>query len=589
MRQFSPIPSPSMNPPKQIQPPAPSKPPELLSPRTFFIASFSLAALVIAVYYPALNFQFILDDHNFTNDPRLQSSGHVWEYFSNWVWAQFRGGPISFYRPLFILWLRLNFILSGLSPWGWHLLSVIKHLAVALLLGLLTWKLLKDRVAALLAATLFALHPAQTESVAWLTVPDPLMSLGILGALLLYLKYAESSAPRIPTQTKKSEKKSRKEARNEKSSQPPLLWLILSAVVCFAALLAKETAIILPPIIFALALLIPSGNPAPLTPESNAAASFASRLAQALRQVLPFACAALLYLILRFYAMGGKLTSATQQLPLNTVLLSWPATLWFYVRVLLWPIRSHSFADPTLVENFSARAVLLPASAVACVVAILAAAAFWASGKSQRDNPPQEARGIQYAVLIGALLLVSPILLALNLNALNPGDFLHGRYAYLSSAGLMLLLATAWHLSGKLRVPLLYAASLLAIAFAFLTVSQEMQWKDDLTVFTVAHQLAPHNAPVALHLADARVQAAFLLDAQGRCQEALPIFEQVSKDYPQEWYAWAGLGECYVHLNDLPKAEAAFHRAADLSHEPRTIQLWQELRAHMGLPASVQP
>jgi hypothetical protein len=41
------------------------------------------------------------------------------------------------------------------------------------------------RAAGLLAATLFALHPAQAESVAWVTVPDPLMSLGILGALLL--------------------------------------------------------------------------------------------------------------------------------------------------------------------------------------------------------------------------------------------------------------------------------------------------------------------------------------------------------------------------------------------------------------------
>ena len=84
------------------------------------------------------------------------------------------------------------------SPWGWHLLSITKHLAVTALLGLLALRLLRDRVAALVAATLFALHPAQTESVAWVTVPDPLMSMGILGAVLLYLKWIVGR-PRKPS------------------------------------------------------------------------------------------------------------------------------------------------------------------------------------------------------------------------------------------------------------------------------------------------------------------------------------------------------------------------------------------------------
>src|SRR5437763_182646 len=76
-----------------------------------------------------------------------------------------------------------------MSPWGWHLLSIVKHLVVAALLGLVVWRLLRDRVAVLIASTLFVLHPAQAESVAWVTVPDPLMSIGILGSVLLYLRY----------------------------------------------------------------------------------------------------------------------------------------------------------------------------------------------------------------------------------------------------------------------------------------------------------------------------------------------------------------------------------------------------------------
>jgi Tetratricopeptide repeat len=552
-----------------------------LSPLTFSIAALALAVAVFAIYSPALNFQFILDDHHFTADPRLQSSGHVWEYFANYVWAQFPGGPPSFYRPLFILWLRVNFILTGMSSWGWHLLSIAKHVAVAALLGALVWKLLRDRIAALIAGTLFALHPAQTESVAWVTVPDPLMSACVLGALLLYLKYAEeiSNARRIPE--RKSGRKYRQAMQAKKTGPPPVVWLLASAVVCFAALLAKETAIVLPAVIFVISLLLPRSEPAQAGGVKNQGADFQFRLLRALRQTLPFFCATALYLLLRFNALADRLSPPTQNLSWSTVVLSWPATLWFYVKVLLWPVRSRAFADPILASSFSVRGVLLPALGVGCAVVILRAALFLVWRKARRDLPNQEATRVEYALLMGTLLLVLPILLTLDLNALNPGDFLHGRYTYLPLAGLMLLLATAWHLSGKMRIPLLCVAGLLTAGFSVLTVAQEMQWKDDLTVYTVAHQVAPHNAPVARNLANTHVQAALRLDEEGRCNEAIPVFEQVTQEYPQDWFAWAALGDCFVQLNDLPKAEESLHHAADLSHQPRVIQQWQEVRSRM--------
>jgi tetratricopeptide (TPR) repeat protein len=185
-------------------------------------------------------------------------------------------------------------------------------------------------------------------------------------------------------------------------------------------------------------------------------------------------------------------------------------------------------------------------------------------------------------LLWGTLILVLPILLTLNLNGLNPGDFLHGRYTYLPLAGLMLLLATGWHLVSKGRVVLLFVAATLTVAFGVLTVKQESAWRDDLTVFTVAHQNAPNNAPVAQGLARAQVQVALGLDEQGRCDEAVPIFKQAIEQYPQDWFAWAGLGECFVQLKDLPKAEQSLRRASELSHEPRVSEEWQQVRSMMG-------
>jgi len=542
--------------------------------------ALALAVVVFGIYSRSLGFQFILDDHRFTSDPRIQEAGHIGEYFANYVWAQFAGGPPSFYRPVFLLWARLNFMLAGLSSWGWHLLSIAKHVVVAALLGLLVWRLLRDWRAAFAAAILFALHPAQTESVSWVTVPDPLMTGCLLGALVLYLRFSNLADPEPAPEEKKSRRKSA--ARVPGNS---LLGRTAAAGAYLAALLAKETAIVFPAVIFAVALVRLPARAAPPKRETAGETKFGARLRTAIRHIVPFACATALYLLLRYHALGGKIGAATQHLPWRTVVLSWPAMLWFYVKAMLWPVRSYSFADPTVVETFSVPGVLFPLLGVVPFAAIVLTACFWAWRKAQLESRPEPVAGIRAALVIGTLLLILPLLPTLNLNALNPGDFLHGRYTYLPLAGLMLLIATWWRSLDKFRVILL-AAGILAVTFAAFTFSQETEWKDDATVFATAHQLAPHNEPVARHLADTVVAAALALQDQRRCGEAIGMFDRVIHDYPDNWFAWAGIGVCYVQLNDFPKAEESLRRAAEISHDSRVIQQWQELRAHMGLSNS---
>lgn len=540
-----------------------TKSPKVRSNLIYWAIAIAVAAAVVAIYSPSLDFQFILDDHHFVNDPRVQSSGHLWEYFASYVWAQVSGGPPSFYRPIFILWLRLNAMLSGMSPWGWHLLSIGKHLTVAILFGILTWKLLRDRIAALIAATLFVLHPAHTESVAWVTVPDPLMSAAVLGGLLLYFSYVENVQS-------KPEKRRSKQSGSRRNSR---MWWIASALCCLIALLSKETALVLPAIIFAISMVFG---------KQDAPINLRPRFLRALRESVPFIVVTVIYFLLRFHALSGRLGTLTQHLSWRTILLSVPATLWFYVKVLLWPIHSYAFADSIPIDSWSLAGVLWPALAVCFSVTVLAIGLRWAWNKAG-DLAIGERIGIQRTLVLGTLLLILPLLLTLNLNALDPGDFLHGRYTYLPAAGLMLLLATAWHLLAKRwRMAVLIAAGVVAVAFAVLTLKQEDMWKDDLTVYTVAHAIAPNNAPVALNLAHAHVQMALSLDEQGRCDEALPIFGEIVKQYPQDWYAWAGQGDCFLQLKNLSQAEASFHRAAELSHEPRVTQAWEQIRARLS-------
>ncbi|HEX3354985.1 MAG TPA: tetratricopeptide repeat protein [Terriglobales bacterium] len=431
---------------------------------------------------------------------------------------------------------------------------------------------------------MFALHPAQTESVAWVTVPDPLMSAGVLGALLLYLKYVERRSAEIHANAEKSRRKSRKQKRDNSSAWGSKAWLVASVASFLAALLAKETAIVLPAVIFIFAVAFPLAS-REAEQSKPRRIGYRSRLIFAFGDTLPFLLATAIYLFCRSSALGRWLVPATQHLSRSTVLLSWPAVLWFYLKVLLWPVRSRAFADPNLAEKFSLRGVMLPGLGVVCALAILASGCLWAWRRAERDLPEPQAEGVKRALVIGVCLLVLPIVLTLNLNALNPGDFLHGRYTYLPLAGLMILLATGWRLSTKGRTVLLLASGLAALAFSVLTVQQESAWKDDLTIFTVAHQNAPRNAPVAQNLARAHVQVGLGLDEAGHCDQAVPIFEQAIQQYPQDWFAWAALGECRFKLNDLAGAEQSLRRAFELSHEARVKEEWEAVRAKMGLPS----
>jgi len=61
-------------------------------------------------------------------------------------------------------------------------------------------------------------------------------------------------------------------------------------------------------------------------------------------------------------------------------------------------------------------------------------------------------------------------------------------------------------------------------------------WKHHLSVFTEAHEVAPHNA-VALSLARAHVQVALHLGESGRYREAISFLDEVIQNYPQDWLA----------------------------------------------------
>lgn len=131
-------------------------------------AAVLLAAATVAAYWPALHAGFVWDDDTFLTANDLIKSVHGLYRF----WFT-RDAPD--YWPVTSTSLWLEWRLWGLNATGYHVTNVLLHVAESLLL----WRLLRrlNIPGAYLAAFLFALHPINVESVAWITQRKNLMAM----------------------------------------------------------------------------------------------------------------------------------------------------------------------------------------------------------------------------------------------------------------------------------------------------------------------------------------------------------------------------------------------------------------------------
>jgi tetratricopeptide (TPR) repeat protein len=510
-------------------------------------------ALTFAVYVPTLRYQFVHDDRGqIVENPAIHSWHLVPTYFTSHVWAAVMPEELgNYYRPVFLVWLRVNDVVFGNHAWGWHLATILAHLATTLLVYFLALRFGGSRDVALLAALIFGLHPAHIEAVAWVSgVTEPLLGVLLLASFLSYARWRRESARK---------------------------WRLISLAVFALALGEKETALILPTLMLAYDWIFEKGNadpvpnadsqsfpstwPSPETGERESAPQISGHLLSsasipafarmtplqyrrivnwcggALRRIWPFLLLILFYIPVRIYALKG-FSHVVTPLSIEQLAFTWPSLIWFWIRHLIWPAGLSTFYNFPAVISPAPKNFTLPGIFDVCV----AVALFVAIRRS-------------CTAAISAAWLVLPLIPLLDLRVFVADDFAHDRYLYLPSVGLSILIALVlkkvcrgspqWQ---GISAPLLAAALCLAAALSYGTITQCFYFHDNLTFYAYNHSMAPHNP-------NAESNYATILAERGLYGSALEKFSEVVAHNPNYWTAVYDLGLTYYKMGNLPEAE----------------------------------
>jgi protein O-mannosyl-transferase len=537
----------------RLEPGSEAAPDHGIADRTLLIVVLALTAVA---YVATLQFEFVYDDKaQIVGNQLIEHWRFVPYYFHMQVWAHINPHQAgNYYRPVFMIWMRVNQALFGDHPFGWHLTTVLMHVFATFFVYKLARRLSAREDVSLITALIFGLHPAHVEAVAWVSgVTEALFAILLISSFLWFLDWREGR-------------------RNARAYS-----LLLFALAIFS----KETAVLMMPLVFVYEWVYPR--------ESDA--SLRRRFWTALRPAVPYLAITCGYLYVRGLALNGLFHPVTP-LDRTTILLTIPSVLWFYVKLLFVPIGLSAFYDTPYVRSANLHQFWLPLFGVMAFALVLFA--WW---WKTRDR----------LVAFASALLVLPLLPLMNFSVFFTGEIAHDRYLYIPSIGFALLIALAlvrvrriWRngvTSGALRFSGGVAITCgITLVLLVLTISQSLYWANNLVLYNRGVQIAPGNNLALNNFANeleerhmypqaitaykevlsrnpnfylSNYNLGYVLYEDGQWKQAAYFLRRAATLDPTDAETFYHLAQCEMQLDQLVLAEADLHRA--IATDPRLL------------------
>jgi hypothetical protein len=484
--------------------------------RLRFLIALCLASATLAVYAPVGGYSFVnLDDPIYVQDNPLLTAGPVRAFTT--VYA-------GYWIPMTWISYQIDYFIYGFAPCGYHRTNFLLHVANVLLLFLLLDRTTRATLPSAFAAALFALHPLQVESVAWVTERKDVLST-FFGLLALHAYAGYAGRPGIVRYLF------------------VMLWLTLG-------LLAKPMLVTLPCVMLLLdywplrrlgfGWVVPSRT----TAASQAAAPARTRFC--LLEKLPWFALAVAASAVTVFAQGHgdavrSLDEFSVAARLGNALVSYVG----YLGKVAWPFDLAVFYPHPGVPSLGRVAV---AAMIVVGITVLV-------HRRRRQQPYLLVGWLWFAV---TLLPVSGLLQA-------GWQGMADRFLYVPSIGLFVLLAFAFRDAVPVRYVRFPAYKLqLPLALAVLGLlcvissAQLHHWQNSLTLWEHARRVTPDNFYTRFSY------GAALLDA-GRVEEAAEQFVRSIELKPDHPFGHYELGIARREQGRLDEAVVCWTTALRLS------------------------
>lgn len=448
-----------------------------------------IAVVAFGVYANTLSHEFVWDDVFVFNSPWLRESGHLKDILISNSLSWTDAKQQFLYRPLGGLFIKSLYSIIGYDPYGYHLVGVLLHVASSMGVFLICRRLFdgmyqNSEFVAAVAALLFAVHPAHTEAVSWISASgDIMMSLFSLIALFFYMK---------------------KEKRQ-------LIFSALSAAFLVIALLFKETALTIPVLMVSYDIAFRRG----LFIQRDLRGSTGTRIAP----YIFIGGALALYLGLRSAVLPEMLPGKTVEgLDLQSVFLNIFPLLRQYLFLLIFPVNLNALHVFSPVKSI-AESSFLSGILIGVLFFVLLLGAW-------RKNR---------ILFYGMISIVIPLVPAFYLPALNFFYKFAERYLYLSSVGFAIAFGAMLGvlMEGAAGRPAYRKVSVLLVVVLLVLLStatfyRNEVWQNNLTLWSDTAAKSPDSPVARNNLGSEYLRMGWLHDAQREFEAAVAL----SPTYP---------------------------------------------------------